>query len=271
MTSPYADLTRPPLSAAAVAAALRHGDAADRWREVRVVPATESTNADVAAAARAGAAEGLVLVAEHQTAGRGRLDRTWVSPPRAGLTMSLLLRPTVAQPAWALLPMLVATATASAVEQRTGVEIRLKWPNDLLAGRRKVAGLLAELAGDAVVVGVGINVSNRRDELPRGDATSLALEADEPVDRLPLLLAILRAVAAAYDDWLADGGAAGPVVAAYRSRSATIGRDVRVELPGGAELVGRASDVDDAGRLLVDAATGVVPVSAGDVVHLRQG
>lgn len=245
------------------------------WRDVRVVAATGSTNADVAAAARAGAPEGLVVVAEQQHAGRGRLGRSWVSPPRAALTLSMLFRPGAAVPAAArpLLPLLVATAVAGAASERTDVDVRLKWPNDLVVpaadGDHKVAGLLAEVVADAVVVGVGLNVSTRRDELPRADATSLALACGQPVDRLPLLLAILRALERSYAAWRASGGAADAVLPAYRRLCATLGRRVRVELPGGAMLVGEAVDVDGAGRLVVATDGERHVLSAGDVVHLR--
>ncbi len=147
------------------------------WREVRVVPETGSTNADLLAEARSGAAEGLVLAAEAQTAGRGRMGRRWVSPPAAGLTFSVLLRPG-GVPASALgwVPLLAGVATASALRAVATVDARLKWPNDVIAGTGKLAGILAESRGDAVVVGVGINVSQRPPDLPGSAATSLLIE-----------------------------------------------------------------------------------------------
>ncbi|MFL6138172.1 MAG: biotin--[acetyl-CoA-carboxylase] ligase [Frankiaceae bacterium] len=270
MASPWTDLDRPPLSPRALDAALHHhAGPARMWRRVVVVGSTGSTNADVVAAARAGEAEGLVVVAEHQAAGRGRLDRTWTSPPRAGLTFSMLLRPDVPMAARPLLPLLVATAAAAAASERADVDVHLKWPNDLVVDHRKVAGLLAEAVGDAVVVGVGMNVSTRRAELPRADSTSLVLERGEPVDRQALLLAVLRTVSEHYAAWVEQGGAAPGVLARYRARSATLGRRVRVELPSGEALTGTAADIDDGGRLVVDAPGGRRVVSAGDVVHLR--
>jgi BirA family biotin operon repressor/biotin-[acetyl-CoA-carboxylase] ligase len=269
--SPYADLSRPPLSESALARALGR-DGTGPWDEIRVLERTGSTNADVAAAARDGRAEGLVVVAEQQVQGKGRLDRTWVSPPRAGLTFSMLLRPQVDPARLPLLTLLVATGAASAIRERTEVEVRVKWPNDLVAGDRKLAGLLAEVAGGAVVVGVGLNVSTRRDELPRPDATSLLLEREadaEPVDRAPLLLAILRAVGTAYRGWTENGGDPEAALGPYRALSATLGRTVRAELANGAELVGTAADVGLAGQLLVDDAEGRHAVSAGDLIHLR--
>lgn len=265
--SPYADLDRPPLPAAVLTSALGHDGGL--WRELRLVAQTASTNADAAAAARAGAASGLVVVAEHQTAGRGRLHRSWESPPRAGLTFSVLLRPAVPRDRWAVLTLLAAGAAALAIRQQAEVAAEVKWPNDLMVGDRKIAGLLAEVVGDAVVIGMGINVSTRSAELPVG-ATSLAVETGRAIDRPPVLLAVLRALAAAYDEWEATGGDAATVLPAYREVSATLGRDVRASLPGGAMLTGRAVEIDFTGRLVIQLAGGErCTLAAADVVHLR--
>jgi BirA family transcriptional regulator, biotin operon repressor / biotin---[acetyl-CoA-carboxylase] ligase len=259
----YTDLDRPPLQVRA----LNRSPVAP-WREVRVLESIGSTNDYVAALARGGAPEGLVVVAEHQFLGRGRLDRRWVSPPRAGLTFSVLLRPKVpaAQRSW--LPMLLAACAAETLSARCDLDVSLKWPNDLLVHGRKVAGVLAETTGDAVVVGFGVNVSTTRDELPRDDATSLALETARPLDRGPVLLALLRAMGPAYEEWAGSGGA--PVRERYLARCDTVGRAVRVSLPGDATLAGEATDVDESGRLVVTSADGTTTaVSAGDVVHVR--
>src|SRR4051812_37113351 len=269
--SRYADLGRPPLSAAALSRALGR-DPDGFWNDVRLVSVTGSTNADVAAAARGGAAEGLVLVAEEQQAAKGRLDRSWSSPPRAGLTFSMLFRPPAEPVRWPLLSLLVAAAAAYACLDRTEVAVRLKWPNDLVVADRKLAGVLAEMAGGAVVVGVGLNVSTRRDELPRADATSLELERDEgsdPVDRAPLLLAMLRAVGTAYQRWVADGCPPDAVLGPYRALSSTLGGEVRAELPGGQWLEGVAVDVGEAGQLIVEDGRRRHELAAGDVIHLR--
>lgn len=267
VTSPSA-LTADPLARALV----RPGGL---WRDVRVVAETGSTNADLLAGG--GAVTGSVLVAESQTSGRGRQGRTWTSPPGTGLTFSVLLRPAGVDPArlpW--LPLLAGTALATAVTRICVLGVRLKWPNDLLAfaddgESRKLAGVLTERSGDAVVVGVGLNVSTTADQLPSPAATSLALEDSRWVSRQELLVTALREFEAAYVPWQRAGGDSdvSGCRAAYRHLSATLGRRVRVELPGGHELRGTARDVDEQGRLVVATDNGEQAVSAGDVVHVR--
>jgi BirA family biotin operon repressor/biotin-[acetyl-CoA-carboxylase] ligase len=268
---------RTPLSAASVRAAVLAGSRL--YTAVDVVAQTGSTNADLLVAARAGAAAGTVLVAEEQTAGRGRLDRGWQSQPGAALTFSVLLRPTEVPPAsrgW--LPLLTGVAVASALPAVTGVDISLKWPNDVLAGPAtrsggKLAGILAEQAGDAIVIGIGLNVNAEQDELPVSSATSLWLASAGPASREDILVGILRELELWYLPW-ANGPQPGNAEssglrAAYLRCCSTLGREVRIELPGGGALTGRACDVDDVGRLLVRALDGVHAVSAGDVIHVR--
>jgi BirA family biotin operon repressor/biotin-[acetyl-CoA-carboxylase] ligase len=269
--SPYADLDRPPLSEAALRRALvRPGSL---WSDLAVVEKTGSTNADLAQAARDGAGEGAVLIAESQFAGRGRLGRLWTAPPRSGLTFSVLLRPPVAAARQGWLPLLVGLAGATAVRRVAEVEARLKWPNDLLVGRRKLAGILAERVNDAVVVGMGLNVSLRPEELPVETATSLAIEGATSTDRDPLIRAVLREIERLYRDWVAADGDADAcgLRAAYLASSATVGMNVRVELPGDHALTGLATGVDGTGHLLVRAEGRDHALSAGDVVHVRPG
>ena len=251
------------------------------WRAVEVAGRTGSTNADLLARALAGEPEGVVLAAEEQTAGRGRMGRTWVAPPRSALTFSMLLRPTPPPVRRGWLPLLAGLAVAEAVTAVTGVPASLKWPNDVLAGDAKLCGILAESSGDAVVVGVGLNVSTEPAELtrllagpgPGGlPATSLRAAGATALDREPLLLAILAAVERRYQAWQNARGdpESSGLRAAYTGRSATIGRIVRAELPGGKVLSGPAVGVDPDGRLLVRMPSGAeVAVAAGDVVHLR--
>jgi BirA family transcriptional regulator, biotin operon repressor / biotin---[acetyl-CoA-carboxylase] ligase len=251
------------------------------WREIRMVAETGSSNADLLAVAREGAREGVVLVAEAQTAGRGRMGRRWISPPGAGLTFSMLLRP-YGVPAALLgwLPLLTGAAVAAALPAVVPVAPRLKWPNDVLVGSAKLGGVLAERSGSAVVVGIGINVTQHKAELPEG-ATSLRVEAGAAEAgegtltglRARVLVAVLAAMSDRYLAWRdqfspGDAEASG-LRQEYLGRCATLGREVTVTLPGGKSIAGTAAGVDWAGRLEVSTATGVVPVSAGDVVHLR--
>lgn len=281
--SPYTDLDRPPLSPRALDRALI--TPGGLWTRIDVRAETASTNADCAEAAAGGAPEGLVVVAEQQTAGRGRRERHWVSPPRAGLTLSVLLRPGVAAPAkgwpaapvgaFAWLPLLAGVALLEAVQRVSEVEAALKWPNDLLVGGGKCAGILAEMSGDAVIVGIGLNVTTRPDELPETNglpATSLKAAGAAATDRDPLLRALLRGIAGWYGGWREAGADAelSGLLGAYRRGCATIGRPVRVLLPGGGELTGEATAVDAGGQLMIRTADGADHrVSAGDVLHVR--
>lgn len=252
----YDDLERPPLRARPLVRAL----APDGWR-VEVLGVTGSTNAVVAERAREGEPAGLVVVAEAQSAGRGRLGRTWTSPPRAGLTFSVLVRPDLLPGQWPWLPLLTGLAVATAVREQTELDAVLKWPNDVLVGGRKLCGVLVEVPQTgAAVLGVGLNVTTRADELPHAQATSLLLAGATTVDRGTLLRAVLRALGSALTDL--DAGRAG-----YRSLCSTLGQRVRVELPGDRSVEGTADAVDDGGRLVVDGTA----YGAGDVVHLRPG
>jgi BirA family biotin operon repressor/biotin-[acetyl-CoA-carboxylase] ligase len=230
------------------------------WR-VEWFATLDSTNRHALTAARAGAADGLVVVADEQTAGRGRLGRTWESPPGASLLVSVLLRR--GHPHTHAL-MAAALALAGAVEEVAGVDARLKWPNDLVVGDRKLAGLLADAEGDAVVVGAGCNVN--WDSFPAelaATATACNLETGHPVDRDELLDAFLDAL-----ERTSARGAA--VVPEYSARLATIGRRVRVEPIRGDDLVGTAVAVTGDGALVVRDDGGVDhTVVAADVVHLR--
>jgi BirA family transcriptional regulator, biotin operon repressor / biotin---[acetyl-CoA-carboxylase] ligase len=214
-----------------------------------------------------------VLVAEHQVAGRGRLDRVWTSPPRAGLTVSFLLRPDVPAARRGWLPLLTGVALAEAVGEVTGVRASLKWPNDLLAlDGRKLAGILAESSGTAVVVGVGLNVSATAEELP-DTGTSLARVTGATVDRAPVLLGFMRAFERRYRRWTAALGdpVASGLAADYLAWSSTVGTEIVVGLPDGSTLEGTATAVDWDGRLVVATAEGSVELASGDVRHVRAG
>lgn len=260
---------RPPLAGAVLAEKL--AQAPDLTLEL--LPESPSTNEVAAGRAREGAPEGLVVVADHQTAGRGRLDRTWVTPPGAAVTFSLLLRPSVPPASWPWLPLLVGHTTAKALTS-FGYDAKVKWPNDVLIDGKKVAGILVERvetgSGAAAVVGVGINVATRAEELPVPTATSLAVaHADLTPTREGVLLGVVAAVREGYDAWQAGGAeAAARLASSYAAHCATIGQDVRVDLPDGTSLTGRAVDVDGDGRLVVETGDGPRKVGAGDVVHV---
>ena len=237
--------------------------------QVRRVDETGSTNADLAALARAGAGEGTVLVADHQTTGRGRLGRSWVAPPGTGLAASLLMRPTAVLPhRWPWLPLLAGVAVVEALRVRPGADAALKWPNDVLLGAAKLAGILVERvdgpAGAAAVVGVGLNVS----AAPEGAVSLHAAGFD--VSRDEVLTVLLDVFAARYGEWRDAAGDPEPWLApAYRARCDTLGRDVLAELPGRPPVVGWAVDVDGDGRLVVRTESGDIAVGAGAVTHLR--
>jgi BirA family biotin operon repressor/biotin-[acetyl-CoA-carboxylase] ligase len=265
----WSDLDRPPLDGAALGAALTRDS--PLWRSLTVVDEVGSTNAALLTRAGDGEQQGAILIAEHQGAGRGRLDRTWISPPRAGITVSFLLRPDVPAARRGWLPLLTGVALAESVSSLTGAVVSLKWPNDLQAADgRKLAGILAEVSGDAVVVGVGLNVNTRPDELPE-TGTSLAVVTGGPMDRGPLLLAFLRAVERRYLDWtgpLGDPVASG-LAGDYLAWCSTVGRPVTVTMPDGSTLEGTADAVDWDGRLVVRTAEGTVELASGDVQHVR--
>ncbi|RQX16916.1 biotin--[acetyl-CoA-carboxylase] ligase [Micromonospora ureilytica] len=288
--SPYTDLDRPPLSAARLRRALVAPNGP--WARLELRAETGSTNADVAEAARADEPEGLVVVAERQTAGRGRRGRVWQSPARAGIATSVLLRPGEAVPdrgwlpatptGYGWLPLLAGVALVETVARLAELEATLKWPNDLLIDDAKCAGVLAEAvpgrAPDqppAIVLGIGLNVTLRADELPVNPtglpATSLQLAGAVATDRDPLLRALLRSVADWYDRWRAAGGdaVASGLRDAYLAACATVGREVRVLLPNGDSLTGTATGVDPDGQLMVTTSTGARTLAAGDVLHLR--
>jgi BirA family biotin operon repressor/biotin-[acetyl-CoA-carboxylase] ligase len=241
---------------------------AERWR-VKRFDTIDSTNRWLLDEARRGEPEGLVVVADEQTAGRGRRGRSWSAPPGSSLLVSVLLRPAVHARRAHLVTMAAAVAMRAAVRDVAGVTAAVKWPNDLVVGDRKLAGVLAEseLGGDgaleAVVVGVGCNVDwvDFPSDLA-ATATACNVEAGHPVDRAELLTSFLDHLAVHLD-------ALDAVPSAYRDALVTIGRRVRVDL-GTNVLEGVATDVDDHGRLVVRSDDGAQTVVAvGDVVHLR--
>ena len=237
--------------------------------DITVVEETGSTNADLL---EEDGKEGAVLVARHQTAGRGRLGRTWHTPKNAALTFSVLLRPDMPAARRGWLPLAAGVAVAEAVRDGCALTVSLKWPNDVLHHQRKLAGILAEqnMSG-AVVVGIGLNVAATEAELPPAGPgslvpTSLAIVGRPETDRDALLAAILDRLGKLYDVLQAGG----EVRDEYVAWCGTLGQRVRIELPGDRSLTGTATGIDEHGRLLITGQDGKpVAISAGDVVHLR--
>jgi BirA family biotin operon repressor/biotin-[acetyl-CoA-carboxylase] ligase len=261
-------------------AALRAEVIGPHWRQLDVLAQTGSTNADLLARAASGTdIDGHVLIAEHQTAGRGRHGRGWSASPRTQITMSVGVRVAdVPTAGWGWLSLATGLAVVDAVAAVTTVEAGLKWPNDVLAGAsnsmRKLAGILAEVVQPFAVIGLGLNVTAAPEDVP--GATSLLDEGVEQPDRDLIVRRLLRELGQRIASWRAANGADAQLANEYRARSLTLGSRVRAELPGGQEVVGIARDIDDQGRLCLetwasDAAKSgdTVIVSAGDVVHVR--
>lgn len=238
------------------AARILSGLVGTRFRHVEVHPSLDSTQTLLVTE---GGPDGRVVVADHQTAGRGRAGRGWLDVPGRMLMFSALVRDVPADRA-ALVSLAAGLAVARGISSEAGAQARLKWPNDVRLGGRKVCGILGELAptGDFVVVGIGVNVGHEAGELPDElGATSVRIAAGRTPPRDALCVAILRELdrLVGSGDWLDD----------YRRVCATLGAEVRVELPDG-DFEGTATEVRDDGALVVDGRT----VVAGDVVHLRE-
>ena len=241
----------------------------------------DSTNRILADLARAGASHGTVVVAESQTAGRGRLGRLWVSPRGVNLYASILLTPINASSTITWTPLLAAVAVVRAIKALTGLSLKVKWPNDVLVprdgGERKLAGILVEAISSgqagarAVVVGIGINVNMPPEAFPedlRSSATSLLIETRHLIDRVSLLAALLGELERLYDQ-LRDQGTGG-IAAAYEAMCATLGKQVRVELTGSGQVEGITLGLAPDGALRLRTGEGkLLEIRAGDVVHLR--
>ena len=270
--------SRPPLEPEPLAAL------APSWR-VGVVDACPSTHLALASEARAGrGVVGRVLVAEHQTAGRGRLDRTWTTPPRAALTASVAVAPPMADEDWPWLPLLLGTAVVAGIRAAGGPVCGLKWPNDVMTvgPELKLGGLLAERVEPAVgptggpagptgplaVLSLGLNVTTTPDELPLPSATSLTDAGWAAPDRTRLLVEVLTALGERLTGW-SDGSDG--LRREYVAACVTVGRHVRVERPASPPLLGVARDIGHDGSLVVDTGSALTRVNAGDVVHVRPG
>jgi BirA family transcriptional regulator, biotin operon repressor / biotin---[acetyl-CoA-carboxylase] ligase len=243
------------------------------WHQLDVVSETGSTNADLLARAGAGMRiAGTVLVADYQNSGRGRHGRSWSAPPRSQIAMSVGVSTAgVPSDSWGWLPLLTGVAVVEALATTCQVSAGLKWPNDVLVGTGKLAGILAEVAAPTseIVVGLGLNVSLSAEEAPDPRATSLTMLGATTVDRTVLVAGILAALGGRIAQWRESGGADDALVRDYRNHSLTVGSEVRATLPGDRTIVGTASAIDTFGRLIIDDGTTTVAVAAGDITHLR--
>lgn len=262
-----------PLDTERLRAQLR--DADRLWRRAEVLSEVGSTNAELAARARAGEPAGLVLATDHQTSGRGRLGRTWTAPAGSSIALSVLLRPSRDPARWTWLPLLAGLAVADTLRAVADVPAALKWPNDVLVDGAKICGILAERVdgvdagtGPACVLGIGINVHLTADELPVPTATSLAvLRPGRRHVRAEIMATVLAALALLYHRW--EDGRDTELSREYEARCDTLGRTVRVLHADASTIEGEAVGIDPDGRLRVRTGTGVATLAAGDVTHLR--
>ncbi len=243
-------------------------------KKIYYYPSLASTNDLAKDLARSGSEEGTLVVAEEQTGGKGRLGRTWHSPPYKGLLFSLILRPAVEPRVVAQVTMVAAVALACAVKKTSGVPCGIKWPNDLLAGSRKFGGILTELSAEMdrvsfLVVGAGINVNQEEGDFPpsiSNAATSLKLETGRHVDRVRLLKTSLCELERWYTAWLAEGFL--PILARWKELTVSLNRPVAVHSPGGV-IEGWAEDVDEDGALVLRTASGEIKRFVSGEVSLR--
>jgi BirA family transcriptional regulator, biotin operon repressor / biotin---[acetyl-CoA-carboxylase] ligase len=233
------------------------------WR-VSVVDVTESTQVDLLQLVSSNEAlSKQVIVSEYQSAGRGRLDRNFEAAPMSALTFSMYIEPKVDKAEWSFLTLLSALSVREAIASLDStISVEVKWPNDLLIGEKKCAGIIAQAAEKGVVIGIGINVGMKEAELPVPTATSLAIEGSLELDRNRILAAILNHFEVNLQIWELGKS----FITEYKEASATIGAMVEVTLPGGDVLKSKAIGITDAGELLLDSGEAV---TVGDVVHLR--
>ncbi len=263
--------SRIPLDVAVVTSALQ--EAGWAGPDPILLGSVESTNLEAERLLREGAPEGTCVVAEEQTAGRGRLDRTWVSPAGAGLWLSFIVRPEEVPAArWTWLPLMAGLAVRDAVRAACRVPVDLKWPNDLVVisamcggsgGTRKLGGVLSEAIDGAVILGIGVNVALTSLQLPTPQSTSVYAEGGT-IDRTSILAALLPQLTRRLVQWRADDP---QLRADYRDACLTIGRIVEVDLPARGALNGIVTGIDDDGHLLVDDGESTVTITAGDVIH----
>jgi len=250
------DTPRAPLDQSRITSAL-----SQYWR-VSVVDLTTSTQDDLAKKIISGeGASGDVIVANYQSAGRGRLDRSFLAPPSTALLFSIYLHPERPRDDWGFIPLLAGFSLADTL-RKIGANISIKWPNDLLIEEMKLGGIISTIAGPGVIIGIGINVSTTIDELPIDTATSLAIAGVTKLDRNFLLPLLLNAFEKDFTAW--DQGES--FLDKYSQLSATLDKEVTIVGPSESRIQSRARSFDESGRLhLTDGQI----VTVGDVIHLR--
>lgn len=236
------------------------------WTDVQVSDSTGSTNTDAAEAARRSAGAGLVITTDHQASGKGRLDRGFLQPAMSGVTVSVVLRPETETADWSWLPLIAGLAVADTVRAAGVDSVALKWPNDVLIDEHKVCGILLERvetpAGPAAVIGMGINVTQTAEQLPVPTAVSLRMAGATELDRTAVCIELLQRL----EHWLSLWPAQmDQIRSSFEASCDTLGRTVRIELPGDRTVTGVAEGIDPSGALIVD---GTV-FAAGDVTHVR--
>ena len=238
------------------------GKISQYWR-VSVVDLTASTQSDLAELVNSSVAKsGEVIAAEFQSNGRGRLDRTFEAPPQSALLFSFYIAPQRARSDWSFISFLAALAMREVITENLAKNITLKWPNDILIGEKKVAGLLAQISNDGIIIGLGINVAMTIEELPVETATSLAISGSKQLDRNLILSKFLIVFADNFANW--EDGA--DFLDRYSQVCATLGRQVQIEVTGRTNRIGIAQSINEFGALVL--ADGF-EVNVGDVVHLR--
>jgi len=232
------------------------------WR-VSVADLTTSTQSDLADLVKSNSAEtGDVIVAEFQSAGRGRLDRSFEAEPGSALLFSFFIKPKRVRSDWGFITHLAALSVQEVISLDHPSQVRLKWPNDILIGDKKVAGLLAQATDDGVIIGIGINVAMTADELPVETATSLAITGSSKLDRNLILGEFLNRFEINFQMW--ESGA--DFIDSYSAVCATLGRQVQIEVAGRENRTGKAVTINKIGALMLDDG---FEVNVGDVVHLR--
>jgi len=237
----------------------------------------DSTNTRAKKLALEGAEEGTVVIADTQIAGRGRMDRIWVSPAKKGLWLSIILRPFIAPEKAPHLTVLAAIAIVKALEEIVGLKADIKWPNDILINGKKLCGILAEIQADpdkihSVVMGIGINVNMQNDDFPdelKDSATSILIEKGIAISRKNLLLILLENLEVVYDEYLKNNSLS-PFLAFYKSHSISIGKNVTV-IERNSTFEGYAQNIDEDGALLVKTADGNIRKIFSADVSLRRG